>query len=135
MKVLVTGATGFLGSHLIPELLARGHQVGYVARAGSALLPERDGCRVWTVGDSGEGVREALAACCPDVVVHLAAIVGYPACRKDPQLAEEVNVQGTKNVAAAVSRNIARHPRRSCRPGPKRCGSFLLKILCPAMVL
>jgi len=38
------------------------------------------------------------------VIIHLSAIVGYPACRKDPTLAEEVNVQGTKNIASVLSR-------------------------------
>lgn len=38
-----------------------------------------------------------------DAVIHLAAIVGYPACSKDPEVAKEVNVQGTKNVCNTLS--------------------------------
>ena len=52
------------------------------------------------IRDFGE-VKMAVKGC--DAIVHLAAIVGYPACRRDPRLAEEVNVQGTRNLAAVVS--------------------------------
>jgi nucleoside-diphosphate-sugar epimerase len=43
-----------------------------------------------------EGVRKALDGM--DAVVHLAAIVGYPACKKEPQLAQATNVEGTRNL-------------------------------------
>jgi nucleoside-diphosphate-sugar epimerase len=42
-------------------------------------------------------MREAVKGC--DAIIHLAAIVGFPACRKEPELAQSVNVEGTKVVA------------------------------------
>jgi nucleoside-diphosphate-sugar epimerase len=51
--------------------------------------------------------REALVAA--DAVVHLAAIVGDPACARDPELAQQVNVEGSKDLAAdAAQRGVER---------------------------
>ncbi|HWR20247.1 MAG TPA: NAD(P)-dependent oxidoreductase [Verrucomicrobiae bacterium] len=74
MKILVTGSTGFLGSHLMLHLRDRGHRVGCLVRDSSTLQPEPSNLPTWRVGVNGSGFREALADFTPDVVVHLAAL-------------------------------------------------------------
>lgn len=108
MKILVTGGAGYIGCVLIPLLL----EDGYAVRAldslmygGAGLLPHFRNPRFEFVqGDIRDPrtVADALRGC--DVVVHLAAIVGFPACRKYPDLAEAVNVDGTKVVADGAGR-------------------------------
>lgn len=74
MNILLTGATGFLGSHLIPQLLDGGHRVGCLLRSSSVLQQDLTDLPVWRVEASGAGFREALTEFMPDVVVHLAAL-------------------------------------------------------------
>lgn len=98
-NILVTGGAGYVGSILVPMLLQRGYKVRVLDNlmyGGKALLP----CFASTdfefvKGDIRriEDVRPALQGM--DVVIHLAAIVGFPACKKNPQLAEEINHQAT----------------------------------------
>lgn len=108
MKVLVTGGAGYIGTSLIPQLLDAGHHVRVLDSlmfGGDQLLHFFQNPRFEFVkGDirNANDIKTAVRG--QDVIVHLAAIVGYPACRRDPELAEEVNVQGTKNLAAALSR-------------------------------
>lgn len=96
MKVLITGGAGYIGSTLTPFLLAAGHQVrvlDHLAHGGQSLLG------VWAHpgfefigGDirDREVVRAAVAG--RDAVVHLAAIVGDPACARQPDLARVTNL-------------------------------------------
>lgn len=109
MKILITGGAGYVGTSLIPQLLINNYQVRVLDNllfGGDALLPFfRNPGFEFQKGDirNIQDVRTAVTGC--DAVIHLAAIVGYPACRKEPQLAEEVNVQGTKNLIMSLGKN------------------------------
>jgi nucleoside-diphosphate-sugar epimerase len=96
MRVLVTGASGFLGRALCPELTSRGHEVAaLVRRPGS----EPAGTRA-VAGDlaDAERLRAAVAELSPDCVVHLAAEI---ASQRDPERIREVNVEGTRRLLEA----------------------------------
>ena len=109
MRILVTGGAGYIGSVLVPLLLEKGHTVHVLDNltyGGMSLLPHFSNPRFhFTKGDirNASTVREAMRPC--DAVIHLAAIVGFPSCRKYPDLAETVNVEGTKVIAEAAGRN------------------------------
>jgi nucleoside-diphosphate-sugar epimerase len=109
MKVLVTGGAGYVGTSLIPQLLESGHHVRVfdsLSFGGDQLLPFfRRPNFEFMKGDIRDARDVKSAVQGQDLVIHLAAIVGYPACRSDPQRAEEVNVMGTQNIARAVSRD------------------------------
>ena len=107
-RVLVTGGAGYLGSSLVPLLLQEGYEVivyDPMVWGVSGLLPCVGNRHLKIVNGNILDVRhlrECIAQC--DAVIHLAAIVGYPACEKDPELAREVNEQGTKNVVGCLQR-------------------------------
>ncbi|XP_033096264.1 dTDP-glucose 4,6-dehydratase-like isoform X3 [Anneissia japonica] len=100
--VLVTGGAGYLGSTMVPMLLDEGYKVtiyeiflwGAAPILPIASHPNLDIVR-GDVCDS-ERLKAVMKDC--DAVIHLAAIVGYPACEKEPELAKKVNVTGTANV-------------------------------------
>jgi len=100
MKVLVTGGAGYVGSVLVPMLLANGIAVKAVDNlrfGGLGILPYFRNPRFhFIAGDiRDEGiVREAVRDV--DAIIHLAAIVGFPACKKEPRLAEETNIDATR---------------------------------------
>lgn len=99
MKALVTGATGFLGSHLCDRLLREGFKVSVMHRPGSKTdaIDRHSVDRV--IGDitDAAAVREAVAG--SDIVVHAAAHLSYWGKQKEIQQA--TNVAGTRNVAEA----------------------------------
>jgi len=107
VRLLVTGGAGYIGTTLVPLLLERGHSVTVfdsLVYGGDALLPFfRNPRFAFEYGDirDARAIGEAVGR--HDVVVHLAAVVGFPACRKDPALAAAINVDGTQNIAQALS--------------------------------
>lgn len=103
MRVLVTGAAGFLGRHTAQHFKDKGWEVtGFD-------LQEDEGSEIETiVGDltSSSEVNEAVAGC--DVVVHIGAIGDVYLAGEQPTLAAEVNVVGTSNVVEAALSHQAR---------------------------
>jgi NAD dependent epimerase/dehydratase len=107
-RVFVTGAGGFIGSHLCEKLLAKGHQVrAFVRYNGKGMegwldaSPARDRIEV-VAGDvrDYDGIARAMAGC--DVVFHLAALIGIPYSYESPLAYVKTNVEGTYNVLEAA---------------------------------
>lgn len=94
MKVLVTGASGLLGSSVAAALLAEGHAVTTLQRRASGVTGALD--VLGSVTDPGL-VEQATAG--QDAVIHLAAKV---AMTGDPAAFEAVNIEGTRTLLAAA---------------------------------
>jgi NAD dependent epimerase/dehydratase len=110
MKVLVTGAEGFIGSHLTERLLDEGHDVrafilynSWGDRGWIDTFP-RDKAEAVEVfaGDVRDpnGVREAMSGV--DAVFHLAALIAIPYSNQSPDAYVDTNIKGTLNVLQAA---------------------------------
>jgi nucleoside-diphosphate-sugar epimerase len=99
---LVTGGAGFIGSHLVEALLARGHQVRIVDNFSSGKKANvRPGADVveGDIADDGVAAR-AVAGC--DYVLHQAAVPSVPRSMKDPLGTHRANVDGTVQLLVAA---------------------------------
>ncbi len=101
MKTLVTGGGGFIGSHVVKQLVQRGESVRVLHLPGENLS-NLNGCNVELVAGNvlnPKDVEKAVAGC--DKVYHLAAI--YAFWMRHPQLMFDVNVNGSKYVLNACA--------------------------------
>jgi nucleoside-diphosphate-sugar epimerase len=104
LKTLVTGGSGYIGAMLVQELLQDGHEVHVLdsllhGQEEVAAAQRRAGVQVIR-GDIRDAEARRLALAGAEAVVHLAAIVGDPACARDPAAADQVNVQATRALVA-----------------------------------
>jgi nucleoside-diphosphate-sugar epimerase len=115
MKIVVTGAAGYIGSATVELLLAQGHEVigvDSLMHGGESLIHLADHPALQFVKAdirNGVVVRPLLEGA--DAVVHLAAIVGDPACKMDPEHTRAVNYDAAVDLhhwtaKAAVPRFI-----------------------------
>jgi len=109
LRVLVTGATGFIGSHLVPRIVERGHNVYSLERyvTGRYVLGQRR--EVKTVfGDLTEyfAVKRTISEVQPDVVIHLASISPVAYSYDHPHENLETNLLGTVNLAESCLREV-----------------------------
>jgi len=107
MRILVTGGAGYIGSLLCPVLLDAGHEVILLDSLMFGVQPILHFIthpKLEVVhGDIRDPRVVAPLASAADAVLHLAAIVGYPACAADPTTAETTNVDGTRILVEALS--------------------------------
>lgn len=109
MRVLVTGADGFVGRHVCEALRAAGHEpVAGVHATGSAGVT---GDEIFLELRDPENLRAALARVRPDVVVHLAAQASVAAATSAPLEAFDVNAGGTLRLFEAIRARSERPPR------------------------
>jgi dTDP-glucose 4,6-dehydratase len=109
-KILITGADGFIGSHLTEEMIRRGHDVrafvlynsfnswGWLDKSDADIRKSLD---VFS-GDIRDphGVKQAMKGC--DVVMHLAALIAIPYSYHSPDTYVDTNVKGTLNIVQAA---------------------------------
>ena len=109
-KILITGADGFIGSHLTEALVRRGNKVrAFVQYNSFNSWGWLDSCSADVAGQfevfAGDirdpnGVKEAMQGC--DEVLHLAALIAIPFSYHSPDTYVETNVKGTLNVLQAA---------------------------------
>jgi NAD dependent epimerase/dehydratase len=109
-KILVTGADGFIGSHLVEQLISQGYEVrafvfynsfnswGWLDNAPDKVKSKLD----VFAGDIRDphGVQEAARGC--DAILHLAALIGIPFSYHSPATYIDTNVTGTLNIVQAA---------------------------------
>jgi GDP-4-dehydro-6-deoxy-D-mannose reductase len=104
VKLLVTGADGFVGRHLVPRLARDGHQVTAACRPGGRPVQWEAGVTEISLELTDDASVRAAVAFGPEAVVHLAAVASNREANADPGRAWVVNAGGTARLADALGR-------------------------------
>lgn len=109
VKILITGSTGFIGSHITPILIRRGYDVYSLEKYVTGRYVLGQNREVKTIyGDLREAfsIKRIVREIQPDIVIHLAAISPVSYSYDHPQEVIETNFQGTVNLAEACLHEI-----------------------------
>ena len=111
MKVMVTGGAGYIGSHVVLELLARGHEVVVVDNLSTGhreLVPNEADLVVVDVGE-GRRIREVLDRSGAEAVMHFAGSIVVPESVENPLLYYQNNTAKSRELmAACVDQGVKR---------------------------
>jgi UDP-glucose 4-epimerase len=101
LKVIVTGANGFIGTHTIRYLLKKGYKIEAIDIKTERLkeFSNNERCAIHSMDILDEGVKDLIEI--GDKVLHLAAVARFGTAIANPQLAVRVNVEGTLNIIQA----------------------------------
>ena len=106
MKILITGGAGYLGSVLTGRLLNDGHQVTVLDKLQFKQVSLLPYCFApsfnFIYGDvrNYELLKKLVIA--NDVIIPLAAVVGFPACDDEPELAYDLNYKQIENIVTII---------------------------------
>jgi len=104
--LLITGAGGFVGSHLIKAACEAGWETAGFWH--SAEPPSINGCTSLSVEITDEyAVASAIDDIMPSVVIHCAAVAGIGKCADNKEKADAVNIEGTRNIVQSATRTGA----------------------------
>ena len=114
MRVLVTGGAGFIGSHLVDALLARGDAVTVLDNLSNGSMANLKNHTTnpalrFIQGDirDAKAIENAVAGV--DAIIHDAAMISVPLSIEDPELAHSVNAEGTQALLkASLERGVKR---------------------------
>lgn len=102
--ILVTGASGFLGEHLLRNLLAS-NRAAMGTCWSKAIADLQTSLTTLDLTDS-KAVDRLIATIQPSAAIHCAAATDVAVCQQNPEQARRVNVEGTRNLMDAMSRKI-----------------------------
>jgi nucleoside-diphosphate-sugar epimerase len=102
MNILITGALGYIGSEVLVRLSQRPDITIYAIDNNSAALRNRGAYfrRFPNIHIIATDITKPFQLPKVDLIVHLAAMVGYTICNQNPELTYQTNVEGTRNIVA-----------------------------------
>lgn len=110
MNIFITGGAGYIGSQLAKVLIAKNYKVTIFDNLSFGfdhLISIIDSPNLNIFKGDVSNIENLKDAKINDheIIIHLASIVGYPACRLNPRKAEETNIEGTKNIIKLANKD------------------------------